>query len=314
MAVRINKEVDETLPFYRRTFLKAASALLAAGTAGSARASGQKGFSIALGGGAARGIAHIPVLEAVDELGVTPSMIAGTSMGAVVGAAYASGMSGLEIRDFARDVLSNRMNTLRRLFPGNPVSWASLFALGNAAALDPEVLMSVALPERVPDTFAELAIPMRIVTADFYAEDQFVIDAGPLHKAIGASSALPVFLSPVEWGDRVLIDGGFVNPTPFDILEDQPGYIVAVDVTGNGNRETGEIPGGLDTWIGSSQIALHSLVNERLKRIEPDLLIRPEISAYSSMDFHLVDEILAIGDAEKERAKRALGTLLDSAG
>lgn len=314
MAVRTNNGVDETLPFYRRTFLKAASALLAAGTAGSARASGKAEFSIALGGGAARGLAHIPVLEALDELGVTPSRIAGTSMGAVIGAAYASGMTGLEIREFALDVLSNRMNTLRRLFPGNPVSWASLFALGNAAALDPEVLMSVALPEIVPETFAELAIPMRIVTADFYAEEQFVIDTGPLHKAIGASSALPVFLSPVKWEDRVLIDGGFVNPTPFDILEDQPGFIVAVDVTGNGNRGTGEIPGGLDTWIGSSQIALHSLVNERLKRIEPDLLIRPEISAYSSMDFHLVDEILAVGDAEKERTKRELGTLLDSAG
>ncbi|MEM6460359.1 MAG: patatin-like phospholipase family protein [Pseudomonadota bacterium] len=300
-------------PLIRRTFLKAASAVLAAGAGRSASASGQKTFSIALGGGAARGLAHIPVLEALDELGAKPTVIAGTSMGAIIGACYASGMTGLEIRRFARDLLSSNLNTLRRLFPGNPLSWTSIFAKDNSAALAPETLMSVVLPERVPATFAELQIPMRIVTADFYAEAPFVIDEGPLHKAIGASAALPVFLSPVQWEDRVLIDGGFVNPTPFDILEDQGGFIVAVDVTGNGHQDTGKVPGALDTWIGSSQIALHSLVNERLNRIEPDLLIRPEVRDVTSMDFNRVDEILAIAEPEKDQVKRVLGNLLEQA-
>lgn len=155
---------------------------------------------------------------------------------------------------------------------------------------------------------------MRIVTTDFHSQEQFVIDAGPLHMAIGASAALPVFLSPVQWGDRVLIDGGFVNPTPFDILADQRGYIVAVDVTGAGNREPGTMPGALETWIGSSQIALHSLVNERLKRIEPDLLIRPDVGAFSSMEFHRIDAILSEVETKKEQVKRELGDLLESAG
>ena len=314
MDVRTGNGVSRTHPVKRRSFLQAVSAVLAAGTAGSARAAEKTGFSIALGGGAARGLAHIPVLEALDELGVTPSLIAGTSMGAILGACYASGMTGADIRAFVRDLLSSRMTTLSRLFPGNPLSWSSIFARDNSAALAPEALMSVVLPDIVPETFAELLIPMRIVTADFYREDQFVIDAGPLHKAIGASSALPVFLSPVQWDDRVLIDGGFVNPTPFDILDDQPGYIVAVDVTGNGSQGGGEIPGALDTWIGSSQIALHSLVNERLKRIRPDLLIRPPVSDIASMDFHRVDEVLAIAGPAKERVKRELGELLERAG
>lgn len=314
MAAQTNSGGAAIPSLNRRNVLKVTSALLAAGMARFARASDKKGFSIALGGGAARGIAHIPVLEALDELGVTPTMIAGTSMGSIIGACYASGISGQDIRAFAVDLLSSRMTTLRRLFPGNPLSWTSIFANDNSAALAPEALMSAVLPESVPVTFEELNIPMRIVTVDFYAEDQFVIDAGPLHKAIGASSSLPVFLSPVEWDDRVLIDGGFVNPTPFDILDDQPGYIVAVDVTGNGNRATGEPPGALDTWIGSSQIALHSLVNERLKRIQPDLLVRPEVSDIASMDFHRVEEILAIAEPAKEQVKRDLGALLEQAG
>jgi NTE family protein len=300
-------------PVDRRVFMKAAATALAAGTGSRAKAS-EANFAIALGGGAARGLAHIPVIEALDELGIAPSMIAGTSMGAIIGAAYASGLSGREIREFAREVLSSRLNTVRRLFPGNPASWASVFSLGNSAVLDAETLMAVTLPDAVPESFSGLKIPMRIVTADFYRQEEFVISAGPLHKAIGASAALPVLLAPVDWDGRVLIDGGFVNPTPFDILSDQGGPVVAVDVTGNGSESVGPIPGAIDTWIGSSQIALHSLVNERLRRIQPDLLIRPEVGVFGTMEFHRIDEILAVAEGQKETVKRELGRLLDSPG
>lgn len=298
----------------RRTFLKATSATVVAGQTSVALGSDRSSFSVAFGGGAARGLAHIPVVEALDELGITPSMIAGTSMGAIVGAAYASGMSGREIREFALELLSSRLNTLRRLLPGNPTTWASLFSFDRTSVLQPETLMSVALPDDIPATFSELAIPLRIVAADFYRQEDVVIEEGPLHKAIGASAALPVFLAPVRWEDRLLIDGGFVNPTPFDILADQPGVVVAVDVTGNGLRETGREPSALETWMGSSQIALHSLVNERLKRIQPDLLVRPEVSRFASMEFHRIGEILAIAEQVKDQVKRDLGDLLDQDG
>ncbi len=298
----------------RRTLLASASASVIAGNARSVGAAANSAFAIALGGGAARGLAHIPVLEALDDLGITPSLISGTSMGAIIGAVYASGMNGRDIRTFALELFSNRLKTIRRLFPGNPATWGSVLALGNSAALAPEQLMSAALPDIVPETFSELAIPLRIVTTDFYRQEEFVIASGSLHKAIGASAALPVLLSPVQWGERVLIDGGFVNPTPFDILADQPGITVAVDVTGNGNRTSGEIPGGIETWIGSSQIALHSLVNERLKRVEPDLLIRPDVGGFASMEFHRIEEILAAAEQARELTKRKLVEKLDSNG
>ncbi len=313
MAARTKISKNKRGELDRRDFLKGTAATtLIASSADTARAA-SKGFSVALGGGAARGLAHIPVLEALDELGVAPSMISGTSMGAIIGATYASGMKAREIRAFALDLLASRLTTLRRLFPGSPTNWTSIFALNNSAALEPETLMSVVLPKTVPETFAELQIPMRIVAADFYREEEFVMTSGSLHRAIGASAALPVFLSPVQWDDRVLIDGGFVNPTPFDILDDQQGIIVAVDVTGNGNRKTGKVPGALDSWIGSSQIALHSLVNERLKRIEPDLLVRPDVGTFSTMEFHRVEEILTVADRAKEKVKKELGYLLESA-
>lgn len=312
MAAPTDKRLRSSGTIDRRDFLKATAATtILTGRASSARASSAKGFSIALGGGAARGLAHIPVLQVLDELGVVPSMISGTSMGAIIGAVYASGVPASEIRSLALDLLSSRLTTLRRLFPVRSSNWTSILALDNSAALDPEKLMSAILPSSVPATFEGLKIPMRIVTTDFYRKEEFVISSGPLYKAIGASAALPVFLSPVQWDERILIDGGFVNPTPFDILEGQNEAVIAVDVTGEGKATTGEVPGALDTWVGSSHIAFHSLVNERLKRIEPDLLIRPDISAFSTTDFHRVNEILTVADQVRDQVKRQLSELLD---
>ncbi len=280
----------------------------------SAQRRDRSGFSLALGGGSARGLAHIPVLEALDELGVAPKAIAGTSIGAIIGACYASGLSAREIRDYATTLFATRLNTLRRLFPRNPRSWASVFSMETSSVLEAEVLMEAVLPEAVPAAFSDLRIPLSIVTTDFYSQSEFVISDGPLHRAIGASAALPVFVAPVRWQNRVLIDGGFVNPTPFDVLDHRTGYVVAVDVTGNGSTQTGALPGALQSWIGASQIAIRSLVNERLKRITPDLLIRPDVGSFDSLEFNRIDEILAAGEAEKERVKQQLGALLEQAG
>ncbi len=297
-----------TLIINRRGLLAGAAAGIA--TAGQTRAAGSGEFSIALGGGAARGLAHIVVLETLDELGLKPAMIAGTSMGSIIGACYASGMSGRDIRDYANELFSTRINTLRRMFPDKISRWGSIFSGSGSALLDPEELMSTALPEQVPETFSDLKTEMRIVTADFATAQEIVLSEGRLPKAIGASSALPVVLAPVRWGDRLLIDGGFVNPTPFDIVNDRPGPVIAVDVTGNGEPADGTLPGAIDVWIGSFQIALRSLVNERLKRVSPDLLIRPEVTRFGSMEFHRIEEILASADADKDRFKREVEAVI----
>ena len=293
-----------TLTINRRGLLAGAAAGLATAGRTSAASSGE--FSIALGGGAARGLAHIVVLESLDELGVKPAMISATSMGSIIGASYASGMSGREIREYAIELFSNRINTLRHLFPNEISRWGSIFSGSGSALLDPEEVMSTALPDQVPETFAELKTEMRIVTTDFATAEELVLSEGPLPKAIGASSALPVILAPVRWGDRLLIDGGFVNPTPFDIVSDRPGPVIAVDVTGNGEPAAGTLPGPIDVWIGSFQIALHSLVNERLKRVTPNLLIRPDVTGFGSMEFHRIEDILASADADKDKIKREL--------
>ena len=106
---------------------------------------GNASVALALGGGAARGIAHIPILEAFDELGIKPSVIAGTSIGSIMGACYASGMSGRELRQFAIELFEKRSELLRRLFAAPSGSWASIFQLSTSALIKPDHLLEADL-------------------------------------------------------------------------------------------------------------------------------------------------------------------------
>ncbi len=94
------------------------------------------------------------------------------------------------------------------------------------------------------------------------------------------------------------------------MLRDASRYTVAVDVTASQSPGDGTVPGPLDTWIGAFQITLHSLVAEKLKRETPDLLIRPNVSAFGALDFYRIDEILNASEPTKELVKRGIEKLL----
>ncbi|MGI9522860.1 MAG: patatin-like phospholipase family protein [Hyphomicrobiaceae bacterium] len=271
-----------------------------------------KTIALALGGGAAKGIAHIPVLEGFDELGVRPTVIAGTSIGAIIGACYASGMSGKEIRTYTLELFESRRELLRRLFSGNASSWLSIFSLSSSAIISPERLLDVVLPDNVPETFEDLPIPLHIVATDFRSQSQVVLEHGKLLPAIGASAALPALLSPIELDGRLLIDGGFVNPTPFDVLTDLAQFTVAVDVTGFIIEPGQDQPGTVDALVGATQIALQTIVKEKIKCAHPDLLLRPKVQNFQSMDFYSTVEILEAAEPMKEALKRGIGDLLDA--
>ncbi|WP_269582105.1 patatin-like phospholipase family protein [Roseibium sp. Sym1] len=268
-------------------------------------------FALALGGGAAKGFAHIPVLEAMDDLGIRPAEIVGTSMGAILGSFYASGMSGREIREFTVDLFTRKTQLYQKLFLTDGRTWSSLFNVSRPAVIDPLVLFETVFPAGLADNFVDLRIPVKIIATDFYTQSQVVLDDGPLLPAIAASSALPMLLTPVEIGGQVLIDGGFVNPTPFDVLQ-QDGYLsIAIDVTGSSFIKGGGLPSGMETWIGSFSITLHSLVAAKLACTRPDLLIEPPVGRFKSMDFFKVEDILTAAEPARESFKRGLATLLD---
>lgn len=270
------------------------------------------GFALALGGGAAKAFAHIPILEAMDELGVTPTEISGTSMGSILGGLYASGMSGKEIRKYAVDLFTRKTQLFQKLFLKDGRTWSSLFNVVRPAIIDPIVLFETVFPAELAADFSGLRIPMKIIATDFYRQSQVVLEEGPLLPAIAASSALPMLLTPVEIDGLVLIDGGFVNPTPFDVFDDSKLLTVGIDVTGSDYSRKSGLPSGMDTWIGSFSITLHSLVAAKLECSRPDLLIEPPIGKFKTMDFFKIEDLLEAADPAKEVFKQELSRLLEN--
>src|SRR5262245_30467703 len=124
-----------------------------------------KTFALALGGGGARGLAHIAVAEALDEMGVRPVAIAGTSIAAILGAGYAAGMTGREMRRYAIHMAHNRTDVMRRMMRARAGKLSDIFGggLGDATRLDAELLCQQFLPEQLPEDFAKLDIPLTVV-------------------------------------------------------------------------------------------------------------------------------------------------------
>ncbi len=271
-------------------------------------------IALALGSGGARGLEHIPVLEVFDELGITPSAIAGCSMGAVVGAGYAAGMRGKDIRAFAIDALRKQGDFTRRLIS---MQWDSLRERWRAKRSLSEFSMQVEavgvapefLPAELPKTFEELRMPLSVVATDFRERSEVVYREGLLRPAVAGSMAIPGLLRPVEFEGRLLIDGGAVNPLPFDLLRKGADIVVAVDITRL--RDTpGGIPDPIQMLFMASDIMTHSIVSEKLKSAAPDILLRPNVSAFSALDFPRALPILKASEPVKDELKRKLGALL----
>lgn len=273
-----------------------------------------KRVAIALGSGGARGLAHIPVLEVFDELGVRPVAIAGCSMGAVIGAGYAAGMAGKEIRAFAIESLRKQGDFTRRLIA---MQWNSLRERwrDKRSFSDFSVQVEAAgvaqefLPPELPKTFAELSIPLAVVATDFRERREVVYRDGLLRPAVAGSMAIPGLLRPVEFEGRVLIDGGAVNPLPFDLVREGADILVAVDITRLRDAPDG-IPDPIQMLFMATDIMTHTIVSEKLKSAAPDILLRPNVSAFSALDFPRALPILKASEPIKDELKRKLGALL----
>jgi len=268
-------------------------------------------IGLALGGGSARGFAHVLMLEAFDELGVKPAIIAGTSMGAICGAAYAAGHSGAELRHELIAIFGKRRHFLKRLAGRFRGGFSNLWSLRFPSVLDNVTLFEMLLPEAMRCSFDTLQIPFVAIAADYYAIEQVVLDKGPLIPALAASSALPSLARPVVLDGRVLIDGGYVNPVPYDVIMDRADLTVAVDVTGDTKRRPGaRIPRTLEAMTGATQILFHSITRAKLKSAAPDIFIRPEVGAFGALDYFKVREIFRAAEPAKETLKTSLSQKL----
>ncbi|KAB2919112.1 MAG: patatin-like phospholipase family protein [Hyphomicrobiaceae bacterium] len=272
-------------------------------------------IALALGGGGARGLAHILMLEVFDELGLRPKVIAGTSIGAIFGAAYASGLSARLIRAHVEETLSKRLDIARLLFSARaePILRILNVLPVRAALLKPELLLDLVLPSRIARDFAHLEIPLRVVATDFYAQEQVVIGHGPLRLAVAASMALPALFTPVTLGGQVLMDGGLVNPLPFDVVREEADITVAIDVSGASMGPGKRLqPTAFAALMSSSQILQRSIVREKLKAQQPDIYIDVEVDEFHVLEFHRFEKILKAATSAKEQLRRQLTRVLAS--
>jgi NTE family protein len=271
-----------------------------------------RSLALALGGGGARGIAHIAVLEALDELGAKPTAVAGTSIGALIGAAYAAGMPGKEIRRFVVTLAHNRGEVWRRLIATRASTFANLvnIGFGSATLVDAEKFCAQFLPSEVPEDFGALAIPLTIVATDLYRRQQVAFSSGPLKPAVAASIALPTVMRPVVIGDRVLIDGGATNPLPFDALRGCADVVVAVDISGEPTDERRDIPNPWECLLNTVLVMGNAITAEKVKHGAPDLIVRPKVGAFRSTDFLQASAILRASEPVKAELKQKLEALL----
>ncbi|MGI9485380.1 MAG: patatin-like phospholipase family protein [Geminicoccaceae bacterium] len=270
-------------------------------------------IALALGGGGARGIAHIHIFEVLDELGIKPTAIAGTSIGAVMGAGYAAGMSGADIRDYTLKTFRHRQNLLAKLWKLRPDSLSVFLSEGGPrlGEINIERVMDIFLPPGLPDAFADLAIPFAVVATDYYGQQQATLTKGDLKAAVAASAAIPAIFRPVIIDGTVLIDGGMTNPTPHDILAGSADIVIAVDVVGGPEGEAGERPGKIDVLFGSSQLLMSTIATAKRQISPPDILIQPTVGQFRVMDFLKTEAILEASADIREELRLALSQRID---
>jgi NTE family protein len=300
---------DQTLS--RRHFLKLGAASIAAlGLSGGCeRGVRPDRIGLALGGGGARGLAHILIFEALEELGIRPWRIAGTSIGAVMGALYAAGLSSGQIRTMIDELTVSRDESwLESLFNERLTKWLEFFDLRDSygGLVSTRGFVDYLLETMGKTRFNQLEIPLKIVATDFWNREQVVFRRGELGPAIAASMAIPGVFAPVEHEGRVLVDGGLVNPLPYDVIMDACDLTIAVDVQGRVIPRKGEAPTYFETTFNSMQIMAATLTRAQLDARPPDIYLKPDIQDVRVLDFYRFEEIFRQTQPAKAALKREL--------
>lgn len=262
-------------------------------------------IGIALGAGGARGLAHILMLEALDELGLKPAYVSGTSIGAVAGVLYCSGMTGKELRESLSELTVSERNSVKNIFN---FKWLDFIApqFDGSGLLTTENFIKFLFKLIDARTFEELDIPLFVVAANFWTREEVVFKSGELVSAIQASISLPGIFAPVLIDDKVLIDGGAVNPVPFDILPNDCDLTIAIDVIGHRTAGPDLMPSLTETIFNTFQIMEKSITREKLRVAGPDIYIAPDISDVRVLEFHKAEHIFRQAQPAKDQLKREL--------
>ncbi len=270
-----------------------------------------KKIGLVLSGGGAKGLAHIGALKVIEEAGVKIDYIGGTSMGAIVGALYASGYTADQLdsifraTDFTNLIQDNLPRSAKTFyekedseryaltlpFDGFKVSVPPAYSGGQNIYNE---LVRILYHVKDIDDFSQLPIPFVCIATDIETGKEVILNSGYLPEAVMASGALPSLFEPAIIDDKVLIDGGVVNNYPIEkVREMGADIIIGVDVQhGLSDRSS---------LLSATEILLQinnyrSVANMIEKTTDTDIYIKPNIENYSAIDFNKVDEIMKTGE------------------
>ena len=277
---------------------------------------------LALGGGAAFGIAHVGILLALEEAGLPVDLVAGTSMGSIIAIAHAAGLSGEEMAAIAARI-GNVRTTMSVLDP----------TFSGAGLLNGRRLVSIFAPLLPNETFDDLVTPCRVVAMDVETGERVDIGSGRLDHAFRASCSIPLVFTPVKDGERTLVDGGMIDPVPVDVARDM-GADVVVGVNVVPKLERGvttalsrtfkqinrlnplarfgggrDLPDLVDVLMNSLQVVEYELGS--YKQQAADVQVEVSLAEFTWIEFYRATEIIARGREAGRAAVEGLRAELD---
>jgi NTE family protein len=258
----------------------------------------RKKIGIALGGGSARGFAHIGVLEILDKENIPVDMIAGTSAGAIVGALYAQGISAARIKEIVLE-----MDWLRRMQLVDISLPKTGFLAGKKIT---ELLKSL-----IGDVeFSDLKMPFACTATDIMTGEEIIINKGPVLEAVRASISVPIIFSALKYNGRFLVDGGLVDQVPVDVVKDmEPDITIGVNVTpriSNTRKRiyideavsyktpTEKEPNMYTIMMNYMSIMNSQAADASLKRA--DIVIEPRLAGITFTDFKKAEQCILEGE------------------
>lgn len=254
-------------------------------------------IGLALGGGGARGTAHVGVLLELERLRILPDMVAGTSIGGLVGALVAAGLPAAQIVAFFQQM------QLEHVY--RPAAWRAP-ALASNRPMERLLEKSIGRP-----AFADLPIPLALVATDLASQREVILQEGDVVTAVLATIAIPLALPPVRVENQILVDGGLKNNLPCNVVRQMGAdYVLAVELLNTTPFPAGRLPHTSplakvvdmvqrqEFWIIlSAMIDLITAENSARSRAEspPDILLQPEIGSIGLFDFHRWQEGVSAG-------------------
>lgn len=240
-------------------------------------------IGLALGAGGARGLAHIGVIQVLEKHDVPIDMIAGSSIGSLIGALYCMGHDGATLERFAH--LMHEKFFLDFTVPKMG------FVQGKKIK---ELLILLTQRKRIE----ELQIPLAIVATDLLKGEKILFRKGLVAEAIRASISIPGIFVPVKMNGRLLVDGSVVDRVPASVVKEMGAdIIIAVDISTL--KKKAQINSILDVMLQSIDIMQHEMV--RFHELNTDIVIRPDVSNYSLRSFEHASELIELGRRETEK-------------